>query len=87
MKKIFYIVIKMLLRLFYIINICIMLLSAGFVIEWIIAEKNHDGLALMGLVGMIHGHATIMFIISALIFTIFTKIFIKNRKIKSKNIT
>ncbi|MDE5557551.1 MAG: hypothetical protein K2J32_07640, partial [Ruminococcus sp.] len=59
MKKIFYIVIKMLLRLFYIINICIMLLSAGLVIEWIIAEIMHDGLALIGLVGMIHGHAII----------------------------
>ena len=85
MKKIFYIVIKMLLRLFYIVNICIMLLSAGFVMEWIIAEKNHDGLALMGLVGMIHGHAIIMLIVSALIFIILTVI--KNRKSKSKNIT
>lgn len=72
----------MLLRLFYIINICIMLLSAGLVIEWIIAEIMHDGLALIGLVEMIHGHAIITLIVSALIFIILTKIFIKNKKKK-----
>lgn len=80
MKKIFYIVIKMLLRLYYVINIFIMLLSACLVVAWIRAKIMHDGLALMGLVGMIHGHAIITLIVSALIFIILTKIFIKNKK-------
>jgi len=76
MKKI----LKMILRLFYIVDICIMILSAGFVIEWIIAKIKHDGLALIGLVGMIHGNAILMLIVSALIFIVLTVIFIKNRK-------
>ncbi len=80
MKKILKIFLKMILRLFYIIDICIMILSAGFVIEWIVAEIKHDGLALIGLVGMVHGHAILMLIVSALIFTVLMVIFIKNRK-------
>lgn len=75
MKKIFPIVIKMLLRLYYFVNICIMLLSA-----YIRAKIMNDGLVLIGLIGMTAGHALVTLIISALIFIILTRIFIKQKK-------
>ncbi|MCM1506217.1 MAG: hypothetical protein NC177_03645 [Ruminococcus flavefaciens] len=80
MKKIFPIVIKMLLRLYYFVNICVMLLSAYVVIEWIRAKIMNDGLALIGLIGMIAGHALVTLIVSVLIFIILTRIFLRNRK-------
>lgn len=61
-----------------------MLLYADFVIEWIIACKNHDGLALMRLIGMMHSYAIISLIISILIFIILTVIFVKNKENISK---
>lgn len=80
MKKFLKLFLKSLLKLFYVLNICLMLLSAYFVLEWIIARKEHDGLALMGLVGMIHRQAILILIISILIFIILSVIFIKNKK-------
>lgn len=80
MKNIFHIVIKMLLRLYYVVNICVMLLSACIVIEYIRTKIMNDGLALIGLVGMIAGHALVTLIVSALIFIILTRIFIKQKK-------
>lgn len=84
MKKFFKIIIKSFLILLYIIDICIMFLSSDVVIEWIIAEIKHDGLVLIGLIGMIHWDAIIALIISILIFIIFTVIFVKNKKIHEK---
>lgn len=74
MKKIF--------KLLYVIDICVLLLSADFVVRGIIAIKTHDDIALMGLTGMYHYCAIKILIISSLIFTIFTILLIKSKKKK-----
>lgn len=71
---------KSLLKLFYVLNIYVILLSAYLVLKWIIARKEHNGLVLMGLVGMIHRQAILTLIISVLIFIILSVIFIKYKK-------
>lgn len=80
MKKFLKLFLKSLLKLFYVLNICVILLSAYLVVKWIIAHIEHNGLVLMGLIGMIHCQAILILIISVLIFIILSVIFIKNKK-------
>lgn len=70
------------LKLFYIINICITFLSFHTLYEWKKAEIEHNTVVLVGIVGM--NQVKMIFIISILIFVILTVIFIKNKKRNKK---
>lgn len=73
---------KRIFKLLYVIDICVVLLSADFVVRGIIAIKTHDDIALMGLTGMYHYRAIKILTISGLIFIILTIVLIKSKKKK-----
>lgn len=71
---------KIFLILFYIADIFIMFSSFCTLLKWKIAEIENKSIVLVGIVGI--KQMKISLIISILIFTILTIIFIKNKKKK-----